>query len=119
VQVFVLAGLAGVILVAVVLLMLAFRLWCLRGITEPAEWNLAGAVLMLAIGASLGMPSLTANRAVTLLWLVLGIFIAAQSAGSSVSRPPHRRAPATPSPQPRSRRAPPPGTSAPANTLLS
>ena len=80
VQVLVLAGIAGVILVAVVLLMLAFRLWCLRGVTEPAEWNLAGAVLVLAIGASLALPSLTANRDVTLLWLVLGILIVAQPA---------------------------------------
>ena len=79
-QVLVLAGIAGVILAAVVLLMLAFRLWRLRGITGPAEWNLAGAVLVLAIGASLGLPSLTANRDATLLWLVLGILIASQSA---------------------------------------
>jgi hypothetical protein len=78
VQVLILAGVAGVILAAATLLMLAFRLWCLRGVTGPAEWNLAAAVLTLAIGASLGLPSLTANRDVTLLWLILGILIAAQ-----------------------------------------
>jgi hypothetical protein len=82
VQVLVLGGIAGVILAVVVLLMLAFRLWCLRDVTGPAEWNLAGAVFVLAIGASLGLPSLTANRDATLLWLVLGILIAAQPASS-------------------------------------
>jgi len=98
VQVLVLGGIAGVILAAVVLLMLAFRLWCLRGVTGLAEWNLAGAVLVLAIGASLGLPSLTANRDATLLWLVLGILIAAQPAqahqeGISWSRRPGARRP--------------------------
>jgi hypothetical protein len=78
VQVFVVAGIAGVILAAAVLLMLAFGLWRQRGVIGPAEWNLAGAMLVLAIGATLGLPSLTANRDATLLWLVLGILIAAK-----------------------------------------
>ena len=78
VQVLVLADVAGVVFAAVALLMLAFRLWCLRGVTRPAEWRLAGAVLVLAVAASLRLPSLTANRDATLLWLVLGILIAAQ-----------------------------------------
>ena len=72
-QVLVLAGIGGLILATVVLLMLALRLWRLRGVTGPAEWTLAGGVLVLAIGASLGLPSLTANRDATLVWLVLGI----------------------------------------------
>ena len=67
VQVLVLAGVAGVVLAAVALLMLAFRFWRLRGVTRPAEWRLAGAVLVLAVAASLGLPSLTANRDATLL----------------------------------------------------
>lgn len=78
VQVLVLSGIAGVVLAAVLLLTLAFRLWCLRGVTGPPEWNLAGSVLVLAIGGSLGLPTLTANRDATLLWLVLGILVAAQ-----------------------------------------
>jgi len=79
VQVLVLAGVAGVILAAAALAILTFQWWCLRGVTAPAEWRLAGAVLILAIGASLGLPSLTANRDATLLWLVLGILVAARS----------------------------------------
>jgi hypothetical protein len=85
VQVLVVAGVVGVMLVAMVLLMLAFRLWRLRGVTGPAEWNLAGAVLVLAIGASGGLPSLTANRTVTLLWLILGILIAARPVRAAVA----------------------------------
>lgn len=80
VQILVLAGVAGVAFAAVALLMLAFRWWCLRGVTAPAEWRLAGAVLTLAAAASLGLPALTANRDATLLWLVIGILIAARPA---------------------------------------
>ena len=78
VQVLVLAGIAGVIFAVAALVMLTFRWWCLRGVAAPAEWRLAGAVLVLAAAASLGLPSLTANRDATLLWLVLGILITAR-----------------------------------------
>jgi hypothetical protein len=80
-EVLVVSGVLGVILAASVLVMLAFRWLRLRGCLERPEWHLAGGVLALAIGASLGIPSLTANRACTLLWLVLGILVAAQSPG--------------------------------------
>ena len=61
--------------------MLAFRWARLRGYLQRPEWHLAGGVLALAMGASLGIPSLTANRACTLAWLVLGVLLAARRAG--------------------------------------
>jgi hypothetical protein len=77
-QVFVTAGLLGVILIAAVMAMLAWRLAGLRRLMPLPEWQLAAGVLFLAAGASLGIPSLTANRAGTMLWLVLGLLVCAR-----------------------------------------
>jgi hypothetical protein len=43
-----------------------------------ADWQLAVGAVVLATGASLGIPSLTANHAATLLWLILGVLITAR-----------------------------------------
>lgn len=75
VQVLVLAGIFGLILAGAILIMLAVRWLRLRGTLGHREWNLAGATLVLVIGASLGLPALTANRACTLLWLILGVLL--------------------------------------------
>jgi hypothetical protein len=80
----VVSGVLGVVLTAAVLVMLAFRWARLRGALSRPEWHLAGGVLALAAGASLGIPSLTANRACTLLWLVLGVLLT-----SRPRRPPY------------------------------
>jgi hypothetical protein len=42
-------------------------------------WQLAAGVLFLATAGSLGIPSLTANRAGTLLWFVLGLLVCARA----------------------------------------
>jgi hypothetical protein len=81
-QVFVVSGAMGVILLITVLLMLAKRLMELRGFQLRQEWQLAAGVLFLAAAASLGIPSLTANRAGTMLWLVLGLLVCTQKARS-------------------------------------
>ena len=59
---------------------LACRWFRLREALGRPEWTLAGAALALAAGASLGLPSLTANRDSTLLWLILGLLIVARPA---------------------------------------
>ena len=61
------SGVLGVVLGAGVMVMLAWRLARLRRVTDRASWQLAAGVLFLAAGASLGIPSLTANRAGTLV----------------------------------------------------
>jgi hypothetical protein len=79
VEVLVVAGVFGVVLLALFLAALARRWMALRGTLARPEWHLAGGVLALAIGASAGLPSLTANRAATLLWLVLGVLVTARA----------------------------------------
>jgi hypothetical protein len=73
------AGVVGAIMMVLVLVVLAYRWLHLRSTLGRPEWRLAGATLALAAGASLGLPSLTANRVCTLLWLIVGVLIAAQS----------------------------------------
>jgi hypothetical protein len=77
-ELFVVSGIIGVVLAAAMLVLLAARWARLKASIGRAEWQLAGGVLVLAIGASLGIPSLTANRAATLLWLVLGLLVCAR-----------------------------------------
>jgi hypothetical protein len=78
-EVLVLSGVLGVILAATVFVMLAWRLTALRTVLAHGDWQLACGAALLAAGASAGIPSLTANRAATLLWLVLGALVTAQS----------------------------------------
>ena len=82
-EVLTVAGVFGVILAAAALAMLAWRWLALHRFTELPERHLAAGVLVLAAGASLGIPSLTANRAATLLWLVLGVLVTARSAAAN------------------------------------
>jgi hypothetical protein len=82
-EVLVVSGVLGVILAAALLVMLAWRLAALRRVLERADWQLACGVLVLAAGASLGIPALTANRAATLLWLILGVLVTARSQRAS------------------------------------
>lgn len=81
-EVFVVSGIIGVVLAAARLVLLAARWVRVKASLDRAEWQLAGGVLVLAVGASLGIPSLTANRTATLLWLVLGLLVCAQGRGA-------------------------------------
>jgi hypothetical protein len=72
-----LAGIVGVLLVAALLGVLGWQWIRAREALGRPEWLLAGASLILATGASLGFPSFTADRAGTLLWLILGLLICA------------------------------------------
>ncbi len=83
VEVMVVAGVFGAALLTLFLLVLGYRWLSLHRTLERPEWLLAGAVLALAIGASAGLPSLTANRAASLLWMVMGVLLAS---GPRVSR---------------------------------
>lgn len=77
-EVFIVSGAIGVVLAIAVFVMLAWRLALLRTTMIAADWQLAVGTAALAAGASLGIPSLTANRAATLLWLILGALITAR-----------------------------------------
>lgn len=71
----VVAGVVGVLLVALTFLLLSATWYGLRDVLPRREWLFAGSVVFLAAGASLGMPSLTGNRVATLVWVLLGLLI--------------------------------------------
>lgn len=74
VEAFVVAGLCGVVLYTLTLLWL----WRAgRTDPDPARRTFMTAVAVLAAGSSLGVPALTANRASTLLWLIIAVAVAA------------------------------------------
>ena len=60
------------LLVHVGLLVRWFRL---RGVLPRDERLLAGAVVLLVWGSSLGMPSLTGNRESSMLWIMLALLV--------------------------------------------
>ena len=78
VEALVLAGIVGAVLMAAVLGLLWLRWGRQHDVLSPAQRSLAGATLALAIGASLGIPSVTSDPAAALLWLVMGVLITAQ-----------------------------------------
>jgi hypothetical protein len=86
-EVLVVSGVLGVIFAAAVFVMMAWRLKALRTVLAREDWQLACGVVVLAAGASAGIPSLTANRAATLLWLVLGALVTARSPVRGLVRP--------------------------------
>lgn len=75
VEVLVVSGVLGIVLAATMFALMAARWTRLRPVLKRPESHLAGAALALAAGASLGIPSLTANRGATLIWLVIGVLV--------------------------------------------
>jgi hypothetical protein len=74
-EILVISGILGVACMCAILAVLG---WCwlqARKLAAPAESMLAGSVLTLAVMSSAGFPSLTADRAGILIWLILGIFL--------------------------------------------
>jgi hypothetical protein len=76
VEAFVVAGLGGFALYTLTLLWL----WRAgRADPDPARRTLLCVIAVLAAGSSLGVPALTANRASTLLWLIVALAVAAST----------------------------------------
>jgi hypothetical protein len=71
----VVGGLVGLALVIAVHLVLAYRFVQVRRALPAAARTLAAAVLVLVLGSSLGMPSLTGNREGTLLWIFVTLLL--------------------------------------------
>jgi hypothetical protein len=74
-EILVLSGIMGAVLMCAALATLGWRWLRLRAVTAPAERSLAGSVLVLTVGTSLGFPTLTANRVGILVWLILGVLL--------------------------------------------
>lgn len=64
-------GLVGLVLLVLVHVALIARWVTARRAMPRATWQFAGAVVVLMLGASFGIPALTCNRASTLLWMFL------------------------------------------------
>lgn len=79
VEAFIVAGAAGIASLALVFAILLRKWWRLRLSLPRPEWMLGGAVVLLALGGSVGIPSLTGNRIATLLWVMLGLLVTARS----------------------------------------
>ncbi len=80
-EILVLSGIIGVILMCAALATLGWRWLRLRTVTAPAERSLAGSVLVLTVGTSLGFSTLTANRVGILAWLILGVLLTGRDYG--------------------------------------
>jgi hypothetical protein len=74
VEALVVAGVAGVIAYSAVLLMVLLVPRTLDGPPRRLAWGLA----LLTIGASVGVPALTANRSGMVLWLLLALLVVRQ-----------------------------------------
>lgn len=83
VEAIIVAGLVGLICVLGVHIALLVRWVRLHRTLGREEWLLAGAVVLLVWGSSLGMPSLTGNRESSLMWILLSLLV--------VFRSPHER----------------------------
>lgn len=68
-------GLVGAALMTAILLVLAHAWWAQRRDFDPAESRLAGGLVAVVAGAAVGLPSFTANRCATILWLLLALLL--------------------------------------------
>jgi hypothetical protein len=90
IEALVVAGILGAVLMAAVLGVLWLRWGRQRDVLSPAQRSLAGATLALAIGASLGIPSVTSDPAAAMLWLIMGVLITGQPTRALVTPEPRR-----------------------------
>lgn len=84
VEALVVAGLLGVVLHTLLILALAVS-W-VRVRSRRAESSLTGGLVAVIIGASFGLPALTANRAATIVWLLLALLLVAGGGTDTRSR---------------------------------
>jgi hypothetical protein len=88
-EIFVISGIIGIIFLCAILAVLAVAWRRASTSVAPAEKMLSGSILLLAVASSLGFPSLTANRAGILTWLILGVLLGADQThpGGQASSP--------------------------------
>jgi hypothetical protein len=71
-------GLVGAAIYSAVLVGLVVAWLHMRRYEHPAELRLAGGLVIVVIGASVGLPALTANRCATIVWLLLTLLLLAK-----------------------------------------
>lgn len=68
-------GIAGAALLTGIVVVLAHAWWSTRRTIGEAESRLAGGLVAVLVGAAMGVPSLTANRCATIVWLLLALLL--------------------------------------------
>lgn len=86
VEAFTLAGAVGALAFTATLGTLAWAWWCRRESDGPAASRLAGGIVVVLAAAAVGVPSLTANRCATIVWLLLGLLLLSCRSGHLDSR---------------------------------
>ncbi|MFD6565836.1 hypothetical protein [Micromonospora profundi] len=84
VEALVVAGAVGVVLQT--LLLVALTAAWLAARSRCPESPLAGGLVAVVVGASFGLPALTANRAATIVWLMLALLLIVHGDGDTRSR---------------------------------
>lgn len=69
------AGIVGMLIYTGVLGCLVAAWYRRRSTMDPASARLAGGLIIVLVGASLGLPVLTANRIATIAWLLIGLLL--------------------------------------------
>ena len=86
IEAIIVAGSVGALCLLGVHVVLIVRWIRLRDGLPREEWRLGGAVVLLAWGSSLGMPSLTGNRESSLMWILLSLLIVFRTSGDAIGR---------------------------------
>lgn len=69
------AGLTGAAIYTAVLAILAAAWWHRRPLVDKAWSQFSGGLIIVLVGASMGLPALTANRVATVSWLLVTLLL--------------------------------------------
>jgi hypothetical protein len=69
----VVGGVLGVAIQALMVVALVWAWWSRRCVVEAARHRFGAGLLVVLVGASIGLPAFTANRVATVMWLLLGL----------------------------------------------
>lgn len=86
VEAYVVAGAVGVCLITAVFLTMVVAWLRMRTTAGRAEARLAGGLVLTVIGVAMGIPSLTANRCATVVWLLLALLLCGCQASPPTAR---------------------------------
>jgi hypothetical protein len=97
----VVGGVLGAAVQALIVVVLVRAWWSRRRDVDPARHRLGSGLLVVLVGASIGLPAFTANRVATVTWLLLGLVLLvndrvrppAAAADSPPTTPPPARPP--------------------------
>jgi hypothetical protein len=80
-------GLLGAGILTTVLVVLVYAWWCTRSTVSNAESRFAGGLVVVVLGAAVGVPALTINRCSTIVWALLALTVLGVTQRSSAKGP--------------------------------